>query len=146
MNDSSSNPAHAAPRWGFDSEADGTRAHLAAIVSSSEEAIVSKTLEGVVTSWNSAAERLFGFTSAEMVGQSIKRVIPPELHDEESAILARLRAGERIERYETTRVRKSGERVEVSLTISPVRDRNGTIVGAAKVAHDITLGGARNGR
>ncbi len=114
------------------------RAHLAAIVASSEDAIVSKTLDGIVTSWNHAAERLFGYTSAEMVGQPILRVIPAELQHEEVDILAKLRAGERIERYETTRVRKDGRRIEVSLTVSPIRDRSGEIVGAAKIAHDIT--------
>jgi PAS domain S-box-containing protein len=117
---------------------ESARAHLAAIVASSEDAIVSKTLDGIVTSWNQAAERLFGYTSAEMVGQPILRVIPPELHHEEVAILTKLRAGGRIERYETTRVRKDGRRIEVSLTVSPIRDRTGRIVGAAKIAHDIT--------
>ncbi|MEP7247800.1 MAG: PAS domain S-box protein, partial [Gammaproteobacteria bacterium] len=114
------------------------RAHLAAIVASSDDAIVSKTLEGIVTSWNEAAERLFGFTAQEMVGQSITRVIPPELQHEETTILAKLRAGERIERYETVRLRKDGTRVDVSLTISPVRNSKGEIVGAAKIVHDIS--------
>jgi PAS domain S-box-containing protein len=114
------------------------RAHLAAIIASSEDAIVSKTLDGVVTSWNQAAERLFGYSSAEMVGQSITRVIPRELHPEEDEILAKLRVGQRIERYETIRVRKDGRQVEVSLTVSPIRDSSGRIVGAAKIAHDIT--------
>lgn len=114
------------------------RAHLAAIVASSEDAIVSKTLEGVITSWNQAAERLFGFSSAEMVGHAVLRIIPPELHYEEVDILARLRRGERIERYETVRVRKDGRRVSVSLTVSPVFDASGRIVGAAKIAHDIS--------
>ncbi len=112
---------------------------LAAVVESSEDAIVSKTLEGVVTSWNAAAERLFGWTAAEMVGQSILRVIPEDLHYEEAEILAKLRAGERIERYETVRVHKEGQRLDISLTVSPVRDRNGVVMGAAKIAHDITL-------
>lgn len=119
-------------------EAAGVRALLAAVVSSSEDAIVSKTLDGIVTSWNAAAEQLFGFTAAEMVGQSITRIIPENLQHEELEILAKLRRGERIERYETTRVRKDGETLEISLTISPVRDSNGKVVGAAKVAHDIT--------
>jgi PAS domain S-box-containing protein len=118
---------------------ESARAHLAAIVASSEDAIVSKTLEGIVTSWNGAAERLFGYSSAEMVGQPILKIIPPELHYEETQILAKLRAGERIERYETVRVHKDGHRIEVSLTVSPMRDLNGRIVGAAKIAHDITL-------
>jgi PAS domain S-box-containing protein len=114
------------------------RARLAAIVDSSEDAIISKTLEGVVTSWNTAAERLFGWTAAEMVGQPILKLIPDELQYEEAEILAKLRAGVRVERYETVRKHKNGLRLEISLTISPVRDRNGVIVGAAKVAHDIT--------
>jgi PAS domain S-box-containing protein len=111
---------------------------LGAIVASSEDAVVSKTLQGVVTSWNAAAERLFGFTAAEMIGQSITRIIPEELLHEEVEILSKLRRGERIERYETTRVHKSGRRLDISLTISPVRDVHGNIVGAAKIAHDIT--------
>lgn len=111
---------------------------LAAIIASSEDAIASKTLQGIVTSWNAAAERLFGFTAAEMVGQSIRKIIPPELHPEEDRILAELRAGHRIERYETVRLRKDGTRLHISLTVSPVLDSNGRIVGAAKIAHDIT--------
>jgi PAS domain S-box-containing protein len=103
------------------------RALLAAIVASSEDAIVSKTLNGIVTSWNVAAERLFGYTAPEMVGESILRVIPPELHQEEVEILAKMRKGERIERYETVRVRKDGRRFDISLTISPVRDSNGKV-------------------
>jgi len=115
-----------------------TRALLAAIVASSEDAIVSKTLEGIVTSWNEAAERLFGFSASEMIGQSITRIIPENLQFEEVDILAKLRRGDRIERYETVRVRKDGELVEISLTISPIRDSSGRIIGAAKVAHDIS--------
>jgi len=112
--------------------------HLAAIVAFSEDAIVTKTLEGIVTSWNSAAARLFGFSAAEMIGSSILRVIPDHLRGEEAQILAKLRAGERIERYETTRLHKSGQLIDVSLTVSPVRDALGRIIGAAKIAHDIT--------
>jgi PAS domain S-box-containing protein len=119
-------------------EADRARALLAAIVMSSEDAIVSKTLDGIVTAWNTAAERLFGFTAADMIGKSITRIIPPELQHEEGEILAKIRRGERIERYETVRVRKDGQRVEISLTISPIRDSSGRIIGAAKIAHDIT--------
>ena len=117
---------------------DDARVLLAAIVTSSEDAIASKTLDGIVTSWNAAAERLFGFTAAEMVGQSITRIIPQELQHEEVDILAKLRRGERIERYETVRVRKDGQRLVISLTISPLRDSTGRIIGAAKIAHDIT--------
>jgi PAS domain S-box-containing protein len=119
-------------------EADRARALLAAIVMSSEDAIVSKTLDGIVTAWNTAAERLFGFTAADMVGESITHIIPAELQHEEIEILAKIRRGERIERYETVRVRKDGQRVEISLTISPIRDSSGRIIGAAKIAHDIT--------
>jgi PAS domain S-box-containing protein len=118
--------------------ADLERSLLAAIIAGSEDAIVSKTLDGVVTSWNPAAERLFGWKQQEMLGQSILRLIPEPLHFEEQDILARLRGGERIERYETTRLRKDGSPVAVSLTISPVRDSTGAVVGASKIAHDIT--------
>lgn len=119
-------------------ELDRLRALLAAIVVSSEDAIASKTLDGIVTSWNQSAERLFGFTAEEMIGQSILKIIPPELQHEETAILTKLRAGERIERYETVRVHKGGARLDISLTISPIRDRTGKVIGAAKIAHDIT--------
>ena len=119
-------------------ETDQTGARLAAIVESSKDAIVSKTLEGVVTSWNTAAERMFGWSAQEMIGQPILKVIPEELHHEEVEILAKIRAGERIDRYETIRRHKNGDRLEISLTISPVRDSRGNIVGAAKIAHDIT--------
>lgn len=125
---------------GADIEADfdRVRAHLAAIVVSSEDAIASKSLEGIVTSWNQAAERLFGYTAEEMIGQPITKIIPPELLHEETHILSRLRAGQRIERFETVRVHKDGARVDISLTVSPIRDRSGAIIGAAKIAHDIT--------
>lgn len=119
-------------------EAHRARALLAAIVMSSEDAIVSKTLEGVVTAWNIAAERLFGLTAAEMIGESITRIIPPDLQHEEVEILAKIRRGERVERFETVRMRKDGQKVEISLTISPIRDSTGAIIGAAKIAHDIT--------
>src|ERR1700761_3854679 len=122
----------------YDDELERVRARLAAIVTSSEDAIASKTLEGIVTSWNDAAEKLFGFTAAEMIGQSILRVIPEDRHNEEAEILAKLRRGERITRYETVRRHKDGRLLENSLTVSPVRDSSGQIVGAAKIAHDIT--------
>lgn len=111
---------------------------LAAIVASSEDAIASKTLQGIVTSWNVAAERLFGFTAEEMIGQPILRIIPPELYPEEDRILGEIRSGRRIERYQTVRLRKDGGRVHISLTVSPIRDASGKIVGAAKIAHDVT--------
>ena len=111
---------------------------LAAIVESSDDAIISKDLNGVITSWNAGAQRIFGFTEAEAVGQPITIIIPPELPDEESRILQRLRAGEHIEHYETSRVTKQGTRVDVSLTISPMKDSAGRVVGASKIARDIT--------
>ena len=111
---------------------------LAAIVVSSDDAIISKTLDGIVTSWNGGAARIFGYEASEMIGQSILRVIPPELHGEESEILARLQRGERIDHYETVRVAKDGRRVDVSLTVSPLRDPSGNVVGASKVGRDIT--------
>jgi len=120
------------------SEAEQARALLAAIVSSSDDAIVSKTLEGIVTSWNDGAQRLFGYTPEEMIGQPITAIIPPDMLPEETAILARLRSGDRIDHYETVRVTKDGRRVEVSLTVSPVRDGSGRVIGASKVARDIT--------
>ena len=119
-------------------ESEDAEARLAAIVASSNDAIVSKTLDGIVTSWNAGATRLFGFHPNEIVGQSIRRIIPPELHDEENDILAKLGRGERIENYDTVRITKDGRRIDVSLSISPVRDRSGKLVGASKVARDIT--------
>jgi PAS domain S-box-containing protein len=114
------------------------RARLAAIVESSEDAIVSKTLDGVIRSWNAGAERLFGYTAQEAVSQPITLIIPPERHDEERMILERLRRGERVEHFETVRVAKDGRLLDISLTVSPVRDASGHIVGASKVARDVT--------
>ncbi len=111
---------------------------LAAIVASSDDAIVSKTLTGKILSWNAGAERLFGYSAAEAIGQPITMLIPAERHDEESALLGRLSRGERIEHFETVRVAKDGRRIDVSLTVSPVRNTSGEIVGASKVARDIT--------
>ena len=105
--------------------AEEAQARLAAIVESSDDAIVSKTLDGVIRSWNAGAERLFGYTADEAIGQPITLIIPPERHDEERAILARLRRGERVEHFETVRVAKDGRRIDISLTISPVRDARG---------------------
>jgi PAS domain S-box-containing protein len=111
---------------------------LAAIVQSSDDAILSKDLNGVITSCNKAATALFGYTQEEIVGQSILRLIPEELHSEEPVILAKIRAGERIEHFETFRLKKNGERFPVSLTISPVRDKSGVIIGASKILRDIS--------
>ncbi len=118
--------------------ADEAQVLLAAIVDSSEDAIVSKSLEGIIRSWNAGAERLFGYTRDEAVGQSITLIIPPDLIEEERQILAQLRRGERIEHFETVRVSKTGRRLDISLSISPIRDRDGRIVGVSKVARDIT--------
>jgi PAS domain S-box-containing protein len=111
---------------------------LAAIVESSDDAIISKDLNGIVTSWNPCAQKIFGYTAAEMIGRPILTIIPPELHATESEILATIARGERIEHFETVRLRKDGERIEISLTVSPVKDETGRIVGAAKIARDIT--------
>jgi len=111
---------------------------LAAIVASSDDAIVSKTLEGRVTSWNAGAARIFGYEADEMIGQPISRIIPPELHAEEQDILARLGRGERIHHYDTVRVAKDGRRVDISLTVSPIYDTWGKVIGASKVARDVT--------
>jgi PAS domain S-box-containing protein len=111
---------------------------LAAIVESSEDAIISKTLDGIVTSWNRGAEHLFGYTAAEAIGQHITLVVPFDRWSEEAIILERLRRGERVEHFETVRKRKDGSMIDISLTISPVRNALGEIVGASKVARDIT--------
>jgi PAS domain S-box-containing protein len=113
-------------------------ARLAAIVVSSDDAIISKTIEGRITSWNAGATRIFGYDASEMIGESILRIIPPELHGEEREILARLQRGERIDHFETVRVAKDGRRVDISLTVSPLHDRFGKVVGASKVGRDIT--------
>jgi len=111
---------------------------LASIVDSSSDAIVSKTLEGVITSWNAGAERLFGYTAAEAIGQHISMLIPLDRRDEETSILSRLRQGGRIEHFDTIRLRKDGSAIEVSLSISPVMDAAGKIIGASKIARDIS--------
>src|SRR5437763_7395657 len=119
-------------------EAEDARAYLAAIVESSDDAIVSKTLEGIVTSWNRGAEAIFGYSAEEMIGRPIALLFPPDRLSEEDLILDRIRHGERVDHFETVRRRKDGVEIDVSLTISPVRDRSGRIVGASKIARDIT--------
>jgi PAS domain S-box-containing protein len=111
---------------------------LSAIVDSSDDAIISKTLDGIITSWNKSAERLFGYTAEAAIGQPITILIPPERLQEEPEIIARLRQGERVDHFETVRRRKDGTLINISLTISPVRDADGTIIGASKIARDIT--------
>jgi PAS domain S-box-containing protein len=118
--------------------ADGAQARLAAIVESSDDAIVAKNLDGVIQSWNAGAQRLFGYTAEEAVGRPITILIPQERRAEELAIMARLRQGERIEQFETVRMAKDGRRLEVSLTVSPVRDSTGRVIGASKIARDVT--------
>jgi two-component system sensor histidine kinase UhpB len=115
-----------------------SRSRLASIVDSSDDAIISKSLNGIITTWNPAAERVFGWKANEAVGQSITIVIPPELQYEEVEIMKKLRAGERVDHFETIRITKAGRRFNVSVTISPVKDVRGRIVGASKIARDIT--------
>lgn len=119
-------------------QAEHMRAWLAAIIDSSDDAIASKTLDGIVTSWNPGATGLFGYQPEEIIGKPITTIIPPELHAEEVEILARLRRGERIEHYETVRVAKDGRRINISLTVSPIRGEDGEVMGASKIARDIT--------
>jgi PAS domain S-box-containing protein len=111
---------------------------IAAIVESSDDAVLSKDLNSIITSWNQGAERLFGYTAKEAIGRPVTMLIPTERHDEEPAILARIRRGERVEHYETVRQRKDGSIIDISLTISPVRNQDGKIVGASKIARDIS--------
>jgi PAS domain S-box-containing protein len=117
---------------------DETTSLLAAIVDSSDDAIVSKTLEGIITSWNRGAEKVFGYSAAEAVGQPITLIIPPERHEEEANVLAHIRRGQKIDHFETVRQTKDGRKINISLTVSPVIDVQGKIIGASKVARDIT--------
>jgi PAS domain S-box-containing protein len=119
-------------------ESEEARARLAAIVESSTDAIVGKTLDGTIHAWNEAAERMFGYSTAEAIGSPITLVVPPERHGEEEHILERLRKGERVEHFETVRMARGGARIEVSLTISPIKDSSGQVIGASKIARDIT--------
>ena len=114
------------------------RLQLAAIVDSSDDAIISKDLSGIITSWNTAASRIFGYRADEIIGESVLLLIPPELQYEEPEILRKMSAGERIEHFETRRRRKDGQILDVSLTISPIRDTLGHIIGISKIARDIT--------
>ena len=111
--------------------------HLAAIVESSEDAVVSKDTNGIIQSWNGAAERLFGYTPDQIIGKSVLTIIPVERHHEEDIILGKIRRGERIEHFETVRQAKDGTRIDISLTVSPIKDRYGTVIGASKIARDI---------
>jgi PAS domain S-box-containing protein len=119
-------------------EASLQSARLASIFASSDDAIISKTLDGRITSWNAGATRIFGYDANEMIGQPIIKIIPAELRSEEDEILAKLKRGERIDHYETVRVAKDGRRLDVSITVSPLRDKFGRIVGASKIGRDIT--------
>ena len=118
--------------------ADEIQNRLAAIVESSDDAIVGKTLDGVITNWNAAAERLFGYTADEMIGGHISRIVPPDRPDDVRTILDAIRRGERVRHYDTERVCKDGSRVHVSLTVSPIKDASGRIIGASKIARDVT--------
>ncbi len=111
---------------------------LSALIESADDAIISKTLEGIITSWNNGAQRIFGYTADEVIGKPVTMLIPEGHLNEEPAILARLRAGQRIEHYETVRMRKDGELIDISLTVSPIIGPNGTVIGASKIARDIT--------
>jgi PAS domain S-box-containing protein len=114
------------------------QAHLAAIVEFSDDAIISKDLSGTIMTWNAGAERIFGYASDEAVGRPIAMLIPPDRHDEEREILSRIARGLRVDHYETVRVRKDGGRIAVSLSVSPLYDERGTVIGASKIARDIT--------
>jgi len=113
-------------------------ARLAAIIASSDDAIISKDLNGYITSWNASAERMFGYSAEEAIGRHITLIIPEERLAEETEVLTRVRAGLSIEHFETVRRRKDGTPIDISLTVSPVRDNDGTVIGASKIARDIT--------
>jgi PAS domain S-box-containing protein len=131
-------PGRDAEPLAFVSASDEARFRLAAIVECSDDAIISKNLQGIINSWNVGAQRIFEYSEAEAIGKPITLIIPKELRSEEVDILRRLRAGERIEHFETQRVSKSGRRVHVSLSISPIKNATGQIIGASKIARDIT--------
>ena len=119
-------------------QAEKLQARLAAIVESSDDAILSKDLNGIIQTWNAGAHRLFGYRAEEVIGQPVTLLLPPERLQEEAQILSRMRKGQRVEQMETVRVTKDGRRIDISLTVSPVKDRNGRIIGASKIARDIT--------
>src|SRR5205823_4581327 len=119
-------------------EAQVAMERLAAIVESSDDAIISKTLEGTILTWNGGAQRIFGYAAEEAVGQRITMLIPPERMDEETFVLERMKRGERVEHFETMRLTKDGRRLDVSLTVSPLKDEDGEVVGASKVLRNIT--------
>src|SRR5207253_3191252 len=111
---------------------------LAAIVESSDDAIISKDLDGVITTWNAGAGRVFGYAAGEVVGRPIALLLPPDRPDEEQMILDKLRRGERVDHFETVRVRKDGRHVDVSITVSPIRDAAGRVIGASNISRDFT--------
>lgn len=133
-----SKAAYATDDKGSNILVDQARQRLAAVVENSDDAIIAKDINGVVTDWNAGAERLFGYSADEAVGRPITLIIPPDRYDEETRILARLRRGEHIDHYETVRQRKDGTLVEISLSVSPIRNRAGRVIGASKIARDIT--------
>jgi PAS domain S-box-containing protein len=115
------------------------QARLAAIVQSSDDAILSKTLDGIITSWNKGAERLYGYTEAEVVGKHVSLLSPPDLPNDIPMIMSKLRRGEQVQHHETTRTRKDGTRIEISVSVSPVHDLAGNVIGASTIARDITV-------
>lgn len=122
----------------FEKQAEEKQAILAAIVDSSDDAIISKTLDGIITSWNHSAQKMFGFTDAEAIGRHISLIIPPERIQEETVIINNIRGGNRIDHFDTVRVSKSGQKINISLTVSPVKNKSGKIIGASKIARDVT--------
>src|SRR5581483_9925112 len=118
--------------------AEETRLYLAALVESSDDAIIGMTLDGIITSWNKGAERMYGYAAGEVIGQPVNTLIPPDRQAEETQITERLRRGESVDHHETVRVKKGGEPIDVALTISPIRDSSGRVIGASKIARDIT--------
>jgi PAS domain S-box-containing protein len=137
MSETPSSSAYLAPSQDTQLASEEAALHLAAIIQNSDDAILSKNLKGTITSWNTA-ERLFGYSAAEIVGKPVTTLIPPDRLDEEPSILSRLKAGERIDHYETVRRRKDGSLVDISLTVSPLRNSQGVIIGASKIARDIS--------